>query len=415
MALTGSTNAQKIYNYLYSKIANNYGVCGLMGNLKAESALNPKNLQQTYEKSLGYTDDTYTAAVDNGTYTNFVKDSAGYGLAQWTYWSRKQNLLNYAKSKSSSIGDLEMQLEFLIKELGEYNLLTSLKNATSVLEASNIILLKFEKPASMNSASTQSTRASYGESYYKEFASSSSSQSTTSSTSTTLYRVRKSWSDTSSQKGAFSVLENAKKCADNNPGYSVYDEDGQMVYTSKSTEVTSEETSNYNVGDKVIVNGTIYANGNGGNSIKKSKATMYVVSLVDSSKYKYYIGVSNTKGGTREGWASPEILSRSGSNDSTNNSSTNTSSSSVSTKTASDSAASKSSSLAGSYKTTADLNMRNGAGTSKSVLVVIPKGTVVRNYGYYTTVNSTKWLYVQVTLNNIKYTGFCSSAYLTKV
>ena len=52
-----------------------------------------------------------------------------------------------------------------------------------------------------------------------------------------LYRVRKSWADASSQKGAFSVLANAKSCADSNPGYTVYDSAGNAVYTSatKST------------------------------------------------------------------------------------------------------------------------------------------------------------------------------------
>ena len=44
------------------------------------------------------------------------------------------------------------------------------------------------------------------------------------------YRVRKSWADVKSQKGAFKVLANAKKCADENPGYSVYDESGKDVY-----------------------------------------------------------------------------------------------------------------------------------------------------------------------------------------
>ncbi len=44
------------------------------------------------------------------------------------------------------------------------------------------------------------------------------------------YRVRKSWADAKSQKGAFKVLANAKKCADENPGYSVYDESGKAVY-----------------------------------------------------------------------------------------------------------------------------------------------------------------------------------------
>ncbi len=45
------------------------------------------------------------------------------------------------------------------------------------------------------------------------------------------YRVRKAWEDAASQKGAFKSLENAKKCADGNPGYSVFDESGKAVYT----------------------------------------------------------------------------------------------------------------------------------------------------------------------------------------
>lgn len=50
-----------------------------------------------------------------------------------------------------------------------------------------------------------------------------------------LYRVRKTWADSKSQKGAFSVLANAKKCADSNKGYSVFDEDGNKVYPAGSS------------------------------------------------------------------------------------------------------------------------------------------------------------------------------------
>lgn len=71
------SNEQRIWNYLKSKGLNDYGAAGLMGNLYTESALNPKNLQQTYERSLGYTDASYTAAVGSGSYKNFVRDSAG--------------------------------------------------------------------------------------------------------------------------------------------------------------------------------------------------------------------------------------------------------------------------------------------------------------------------------------------------
>ena len=52
--------------------------------------------------------------------------------------------------------------------------------------------------------------------------------------STQLYRVRKSWGDAASQKGAFRVLDNAKRCADENAGYSVFDEAGKVVYTGRA-------------------------------------------------------------------------------------------------------------------------------------------------------------------------------------
>ena len=56
----------------------------------------------------------------------------------------------------------------------------------------------------------------------------------TATTPKQLYRVRKTWSDSKSQKGAYKILANAKACADKNPGYSVFDTDGNAVYTSET-------------------------------------------------------------------------------------------------------------------------------------------------------------------------------------
>lgn len=72
-------------------------------------------------------------------------------------------------------------------------------------------------------------------------------------------------------------------------------------------------------------------------------------------------------------------------------------------------------SLAGTYKTTANLYMRHGAGTNKKSMVVIPNGTKVKCYGYYSVSNGVKWLYIQVTIDGVQYTGFSSSAYLKRV
>ena len=54
--------------------------------------------------------------------------------------------------------------------------------------------------------------------------------------SLTLYRVRYAWNDEASQVGAFYNLDNAKACADAHPGFSVYDEAGKCLYTSKAPE-----------------------------------------------------------------------------------------------------------------------------------------------------------------------------------
>ena len=162
--LTGKTNEEKIWNCLKAKGLTDAGAAGLMGNLQAESGLNPQNLQNSCEQKLGFTDASYTAAVDSGAYANFAKDCAGYGLAQWTHPSRKAALLAYAKARGTSIGDLEMQLDFLLKELsGSFRgVLAALKTAATVREASDAVLLQFERPANQ-SAENCARRAQLGE------------------------------------------------------------------------------------------------------------------------------------------------------------------------------------------------------------------------------------------------------------
>lgn len=83
---------------------------------------------------------------------------------------------------------------------------------------------------------------------------------------------------------------------------------------------------------------------------------------------------------------------------------------------AKDAARSFNKTLAGTYAVTAGdgLHLRTGAGTGKASLVVLPNGTKVRCYGYYTQTGGVKWLYIQVTYNGTTYTGFSSSEYLKK-
>lgn len=163
------TNAEIIWKYFENKKFNPYAIAGIMGNMKAESNLLPNNLQSAYEKSLGMTDEQYTKAVDNGTYTNFIHDSAGYGLAQWTYWSLKEDLYNLCKERNKSISDIQCQLDCLYQQLTNNKLLGSLNSTTSVRAASDIFLTKFERPKDQ-SEKVQITRANYGQEFYNQFA-----------------------------------------------------------------------------------------------------------------------------------------------------------------------------------------------------------------------------------------------------
>ena len=156
-------NEQRIFDFFAGKGFTAAGIFGMLGNIRDESGGNPRNLQNSYEKKLGYTDDSYTEAVDAGTYKNFVHDAAGYGLAQWTYSTRKENLLKFARNQGDSIGDFDMQLAFMYQELRGYKTLFAILTTTdSIREASDAFMTQYEKPADQ-SEDAKRRRASYGE------------------------------------------------------------------------------------------------------------------------------------------------------------------------------------------------------------------------------------------------------------
>ena len=161
---------REMYEFIRDKKESIYFTFGLMGNIWAESGIRSNNLQNSYEKKFDMSDEEYTAAVDNGSYTNFIKDKAGYGYAQWTFWSRKEALYNYAKNKGVSIADRAMQREFMWLELTTTykGMLTKLRAAKSIREASDIVLTEFEKPADQ-SESVKIKRASYGQMLYEKY------------------------------------------------------------------------------------------------------------------------------------------------------------------------------------------------------------------------------------------------------
>lgn len=180
--LTGSNNAEKIWNYLTCNGMTSYGAAGLMGNLKAESGMIAKRvevlcLKRLKENGKTYTDEAYTAAVDSGqiSRSEFLNPlpgkQYGYGLAQWTVARRKAGLYDLCKKRSVSIGDLETQLDWLMQELStSYKKVYSvLQTASTIREASDAVLCDFERPANITE-STKEKRASYGQEYYDKYA-----------------------------------------------------------------------------------------------------------------------------------------------------------------------------------------------------------------------------------------------------
>lgn len=163
---------ETVWDFLMDWLQNEYGTAALMGNLYRESGLNPVNAANWFNSSSGMSDIEYTEAVDSGRYGNFVNDGVAYGIAQWTYWSRKQALYNFAQERDSSVGNLETQLEYLKAELldgYEWLINDYVLCATDVEEPSEMILRYYERPGNYSDDAIE-FRASAGRDFYDMFA-----------------------------------------------------------------------------------------------------------------------------------------------------------------------------------------------------------------------------------------------------
>lgn len=150
--LSGSDNQQKAFNYFVSKGFSPQQAGGIVGNLIAESGVNPKRVQSTK---------TPEGDKDNIT----VNDRTGYGIAQWTSAGRQQGLVDFARARGLQIeGDLPLQLDYLMKELTENytDVYNGLKSATDLAAASSVFMTKFERPKDQ-SATAQAKRAAMGQ------------------------------------------------------------------------------------------------------------------------------------------------------------------------------------------------------------------------------------------------------------
>lgn len=160
---------QQIWDFLMEITEDNpVGAAAIMGNLFAESLLNPMELENGSDLLNGMDEESYTLAVDLGDYSDFSKDGIGYGLAQWTDTNRKANLLKLAKEQQKSVGSLEVQLEHIASELKAFNMMYRLLHFDSIREASDYVLLNYENPSIQDEA-VKNKRAEQCRKFYREF------------------------------------------------------------------------------------------------------------------------------------------------------------------------------------------------------------------------------------------------------
>ena len=138
------------------------GACAMGGNMMAESGMKSNIAQRGMTK---LSDTEYTTAADMGT-IDFVNDGVGYGLCQWTYKTRKANLLAFAKIVFTGVGSETTQVRFCLKELKEEysDLWAYLRSTNNLQEATARICTEYERPAVNNIE----TRYKYAQQMYKD-------------------------------------------------------------------------------------------------------------------------------------------------------------------------------------------------------------------------------------------------------
>ena len=121
--LPGGSNGEKIFNYLKKQGLTDEQAAGVIGNLTAESNLDPNALNP-----------------------NDVGKPA-FGLAQWR-GSRYEDLIDFSNSNGLDHTTLEAQLPFMMHELESQSWLGygALQNATTVSDATRVFETKFERP-----------------------------------------------------------------------------------------------------------------------------------------------------------------------------------------------------------------------------------------------------------------------------
>lgn len=468
MAISKTNNSTVVWKFLLSHGLTKAGAAGLMGNMHAESGIIPNRVEIICLKRLSeygygnYTDASYTQAVDsnriskNGFLNPIPGKQYGYGLCQWTSPGRKSNFYDFMKGRGKSIGDLEGQLIFLIDELknGYNSVYKTLISTTSVQQASDKVLKDFEMPSNWSSHSK--TRAGYSWEYYNLYANESADAASkpvetkpTNLLDWSKYagkisnsghdeRNKASGGKAGDQGGEWEIRSWYNRpwdCVLRYPNQEIaqwiallgieaannnligYDQSQRDTYW-QHLKASNYRPSKITIACEADCSAGVIANVKAVGYLKNIPALQninatYTGNMRTAFKNAGFQVLTNKKYLTGTEYLLPgDILLNDVHHTATNlgigkNANFN-GSTTENTDVTIDYADKLDKTLAGTYTTTADLNLRSGAGIDKTLLTTIPKGNKVTCYGYYSEVQGTKWLYV---IYN-QYKGFVASSYL---
>ncbi|MGZ6004843.1 MAG: phage tail tip lysozyme [Candidatus Saccharimonadales bacterium] len=157
----GSNAAQTAFNYFISQGLPPFQAAGIIGNMQAESGVQPQRLQNTTSGVV-----TPAQSLSPSQLTNA---NLGWGLVQWTPPGK---MITPTKQVGKDANDILVQLDFLWAQLttgSEKGAGAALKATTTVEDAAVAFLTKYERPSSKALASSKAFRISAAEQILKQY------------------------------------------------------------------------------------------------------------------------------------------------------------------------------------------------------------------------------------------------------
>lgn len=179
MAVVFNDYMPTIWNRLMDEFHNEVGVAGVMGNLYAESGCTSYACQPSrpYDVCITYINNVNSHAISKYNFVHYgcsstggvANSQLGFGLAQWTYYTRKDGLYDFMFANGNDISDLENQIAYVIEEISNdstmYNIVST---STDINKVTDYILKHYENPKDQ-SYEVKKTRRGYATDIYNEY------------------------------------------------------------------------------------------------------------------------------------------------------------------------------------------------------------------------------------------------------